>query len=172
MERCPRGLVSAMMLSVLVGATASATGCYRDSDDFNAKAASYMCRYNDRDPDSPFLDHTRTDENGDPPPYEGPWCEEAVTENLGQCSEQCDYSPRKARRCLRRLRRAVKKKSYDESLFAVCERVYECPDETEIEDYDACRITTESCSVSNAPLPVGFAVLALMGLWARRRRDA
>lgn len=144
-------------------------GCYRDSDDFNEKAASYICRYNDKDPDEPFLDYTRTDEEGQPQPYEGPWCEDAVRDNLSTCAQTCDYTPRKARRCLRQLKRALRKGTYDQTLPTACDWVYDCPSDAPRSVEQRCLISNRSCSTGGGGLPLGFAMLGLLGLWTRRR---
>lgn len=162
----------------LVGLMAAGlAGCYRDSDDFNAKAAEHICRYNDGDPDEPFLDRTEpTEDNSattDPQfqSYNGPYCEDAVEANLSSCSSHCDYSPRKARRCLRKLRRAVRRESYTESELAVCDRVYDCDEDVSSGVSAQCHITTQNCAVGeNPPPPVLFA-LGFLGLWVRRRRS-
>jgi len=159
-----------LALFLLVG------GCVRDPDDFNAKAAGHICAYNDENPDSPFLDRTTPSEDSptvdvESPfaPYGGPTCERDVADNLDVCHATCDYSPRKGRRCLRKLDRAVRKGEYDEGSLAVCGRVYECP-----EDADRppeCAISTRSCAVGGPASPT-LAALFFIGVWGRRRPPA
>ena len=160
-------------LGLGVAAMLCVSGCYRDSDDFNAKAADYICRYNDQDPDRPFLDHTPGlgDSLGvDPEPYSGPYCEDAVASDLTSCADACEYSARKARRCLRKLRRGVRRESYNESALSVCERVYTCPDAASVETYRSCRITTRGCAVGGRSGGTPLALLLFAGLFFRRRR--
>ncbi len=166
---------------ILVGACVG--GCYRDSDDFNAQAAESMCRYNDKIPPDPFLDRTMPIEDGDAAslehgwegldfqPYSGPYCEDAVVSNLSTCAASCEYSARKARRCVRKLRRGVEKDRLNDTSLSVCDRVYECSSEVPAVTVDACRITTENCSVGaqNSPPPL-LLLLFAAGVRARRRR--
>ncbi len=155
-----------------LGILVCAGGCYRDSDDFNAKAARYMCEYNEQAPADPFLDRTdplterNPGEQREFRPYGGPSCEQDVVDNLATCSASCDYSPRKARRCLRKLKRGLRSGTYNDSEYAVCERVYECPDEV---GDQACAITTRGCAIG-APASPALATLFFVGLWVRRRR--
>jgi MYXO-CTERM domain-containing protein len=157
-------------------------GCYRDSDDFHTKVAAKMCSYNARGPDRPFLDYTEpvvdtTSEPSDPldfsppeyQPYSGPWCEDAVISNLERCDASCEYSPRKARRCLRKINRALRDGTYNDSELAVCDRVYSCGNVTS-ETSQSCRISTQSCAVGGEGSPVALTMLLLAGGWARRRR--
>ena len=169
-------------VGLLALAGLSLGGCYRDSDDFNAKAAESMCRYNDKVPSDPFLDRTMPIEEGEDAslepawrdlgfqPYSGPYCEDAVVSNLSMCAASCEYSPRKARRCLRKLRRGVEKDRLNDTSLSVCDRVYECSSEVPAETVDACRITTQTCSVGGQPPPPFLALLLAVGLSARRRR--
>lgn len=162
-------------VGVLVGIAAGLSGCYRDSDDFNAQAAEYICQYNDDDRSEPFLDRTEPldDPQSSTPDYEafnGPYCEAKVEENLASCSAECDYSPRKARRCLRKLKRGVRRDRYNDSNYAVCDRVYDCDADASGDVLSQCRITTQTCAVGEHPPPPAFLALACLGLWVRRRR--
>lgn len=150
--------------------------CYRDSDDFNRKAAAKICAYNARGPSEPFLNYADPMEDDtfvitfpEYHPYGPPACEDDVIDNLDRCSATCDYSPRKARRCLRKLNRALRDGSYEESELAVCDRVYSC-EGTPRETSRACRISTQSCAVGGRGSPYALMGLLLAGVWGRRRR--
>ena len=164
-------------VGILAFAMLATSACYRDSDDFNAKAAERMCRYNAGNPDNPFLDFTTpidgTATPADPFPdheeYGGAFCEEDVIDNLDRCSANCDYSPRKARRCLRKLRRAVKDGSFEDSALSVCNRVYTCGEVSDTVQA-SCQITTENCSVGGRGSPWALMLLLVAGGWSRRRR--
>ncbi len=164
-------------IGIVVAMAAGLCGCYRDADEFNAKAAGYVCEYNAGGPAEPFLDRTAPIE--DPPAtsdarfeaYGGPNCEGEVEDNLSSCSARCEYSPRKARRCLRKLKRALRRGSYNDSDRAVCDRVYECDEDTEVDISAQCHITTQNCAVGDQPPPPVLLALGFLGLWVRRRRS-
>jgi len=145
---------------------AASPGCFSESDDFNARAAEHICAYNRGGPDEPLLDKTTDREFGDDAqPYAGPSCEDDVITNLESCASKCEYNAHKGRRCLRKLRRSDTFDNYRENLVTPCDDVYEC----ETEDAPPeCEITTIDCSVGGAPT-MTFAMLGLLGLWARRR---
>ncbi|MEM6291063.1 MAG: hypothetical protein AAGA54_07350 [Myxococcota bacterium] len=177
-----------MKLGLTVGGAAlavlAAGGCVNEASEFNAEAAERVCAYNERDPERPFLDRTReiptapdpfdqTDpleglgENPDYEPYGGPTREADVVRNLDRCNTRCTFSPRKGRRCLRALRRALRRDEYKDRAFAVCERVYSCPGNVKEPE---CRITTfNGCAVGSRQAPVSLLLLALVGMLRRRR---
>lgn len=103
-------------------------------------------------------------------PYSGAYCEETVEANLTTCSDRCDYSPRKARRCLRKLNRGIRNDGYNTAAWDVCDRVYQCSEDTPRDVRAKCRITTQSCAVGGQAPPVVFFALGMLGLWVRRRR--
>ncbi len=173
-----------LTLSMTLSMTLLGSGCYSDTDAFNSKAADYICAYNAQDPDEPFLDHTSPQQScgfdedpdaeqdcqpsGEHRAFKGDECEVEVMTNLDACASECEYSPRKARRCLRVLRRSVWFNNYRESLDPVCDRVYTC-DEDEPKP-DVCRITTSNCAVGGAPSPSIFLLMVVgVGGWTRRR---
>ena len=178
-----------MKLGLTVGAAVLAAltiaACVNEEDEFNAEAAERICAYNGNDPERPFLDRTREIETDPDPfnpqqpldgigepgafaPYGGPDCEGDVERNLNACNARCTFNARKARRCLRVLNRSLRRGEYPERTFAVCERVYRCPDDVLEPE---CRITTSNgCTTDPGSAPTALMVLALIGLF-RRRRD-
>ncbi|MEM6291062.1 MAG: MYXO-CTERM sorting domain-containing protein [Myxococcota bacterium] len=156
-----------------------ASGCINQPDEFNDKAAELMCEYNAADPEQPFLDRTRPLEGldaNDPDsfvPYGqggGGSCQSEVRDNLDACAAACTLVPRKARRCVRKLRRGVRSGQYNESDVSVCDRVYECGEQDPgVSVTDQCRITTSPGCSSGGGAPSGLALL-LLGLFVRRRR--
>ncbi len=158
---------------------AAMSGCINEPDEFNEKAAELICDYNASDPPQPFLDRTRPLEgldDDDPDsfvPYGeggGGSCENQVRTNLDACAAECTIDPRLARRCVRKLRRAVRRGQYSESAATVCERVYECGSVEGVSNVrDQCLITTSPGCSTGGGAPSGLALL-LLGLFVRRRR--
>lgn len=145
---------------------AAADGCaVNEQDEFLSEASSLMCEFNERCP-GVFQDPSNNGE-GDWP--RGDECEDAIiTHYQSQCST-CSFQASEARTCLRRMKRGLRRCSFENVVMIPCDAVFQCGDEG-----GACDIRDPSqCSVSDeAPgLPaLLWAGLLVLGVHARRRR--
>lgn len=153
------------------------SGCYRNEDRYHERAAELVCDYNAKTPNNPIVDRTAAldppvdlDGDGDAEeyaPYGGEFCQDDVIENLQTCSAECSYDNTMARRCVRRLRKAVRSGEFGAGVYDACNSVYACE---EVSTMQRCNLTTDECSVV-PDRPPSLALLSLFVLGLVRRRS-
>lgn len=148
-----------------------AVGCLRKEDNFVEQYATELC---DAVRD---CGATLTLPGGQALPVSSA-CEGVVEAHYLACGDRCEYQPRKARRCIRRLRRnsdcddatvsgAGGEQEDEEFIPLVCDEVYtQCSG-----DDDLCRAPTCAVMGSGHREGLGWALgLFALGLVGRRRR--
>lgn len=153
-------------LGLLVG---TSVGCLFQEDEFVTEYAAEVCRLVRE-----CGRELRLPGESEPLPSTSA-CEDRIEAHYASCTAGCDYIPRKARRCLRRLRDNECNNPSgtvdDETIPIVCNDVFrECQDD---EQAQMCRAPS-GCSIgdprgSGSVLALGLLVL---GLGARRRRGS
>ena len=134
---------------------------YRQGEEFNEKAAEYICRaVTECDND------IRTGEDlvqG----HEG--CKLELMNALDECDAHCDYHPASARNCIADLETSSECRR-DPARTKSCERVYTDCDE-DFFDRDMCKLDVPTCAVSRSGGDPRWGGLVLaLGLWGLRRR--
>ena len=140
---------------------------FREADDFNAEAAYHVCQFNrlcgPENSTSDLFEYA-----------EGDACNEDFEMQHLECPERCDYSPRRARQCIRNLEKMVDSCDITARAMEPCQDVYDCRSSDDPTLIDACGFAysdgTCLCNAKSDRAGPATLLLSLFGLlWLRRR---
>jgi hypothetical protein len=164
------------LLLALPAATACKSG---NPESFNEEAAQLVCEFNDEC--SEVVGSTLGEEQWMRFEYAqgagGSVCEEDFLQKHESCGGECKFDRRQARRCLSKLRKAVRKCELKTRWMESCQDVYDCTSTGDNLLVDECGIEYSnglcSCDASRKNgSPVGALGLVCLGIGLMRRRHS